>query len=158
MNALTYEKLSKIVRRFDPSHDSDVLNDAYLATQSEEPKVLIRWAKWRANDERARLKRLRPDYLARRRYVLRVDSPEAMAATPDAKFLREERIEAVREAIRGLSAEQQQLVQMRWYDGLTPDQIAAKLARPRATIYTRLRTLIDRLAASQRLSFLANAL
>lgn len=150
MNARTYDKLSKIVRKFDPSHDADMLHEAYLATQSEEPKVLIRWAKWRANDERDRLKRLCPEYLSRRCHVKSVDVPETI-------FLREEKIEAVREAIRSLSVEQQQLVRMRWDDGLTPDEIAVKLERPRSTIYTQFRTLRDQLTASRQLSFFANA-
>ncbi len=151
MNDQTYYAMSKAVSRFAPSHDCDVLHDAYVETQSESPIVLVGRAKWRACDERDRLARLRPEYLRRCRHVPLMDAP-------DTEALRKEICAVVQAVIHDLPQQQQQLARMRWWDGLEPDEIAQKLGRPRATIYTQLRRLGERLAENCRLVSLSSPL
>jgi RNA polymerase sigma-70 factor (ECF subfamily) len=72
--------------------------------------------------------------------------PRSSAAGDDT-LVRRETIERVREALRNLSAAQQQIVRMRIYDGKTFAEIAQELGIPLGTALGRMRAALKNLRA-----------
>jgi RNA polymerase sigma-70 factor, ECF subfamily len=70
---------------------------------------------------------------------------KSVAESADAALLRAETVERVRQAIGGLSAEQQQVVRMRIYDDKTFAVIAAELGIPLGTALGRMRAAMNKL-------------
>jgi RNA polymerase sigma factor (sigma-70 family) len=66
-------------------------------------------------------------------------------ARPDTTLEGEDNAAALRAALTQLPAEQQKLVQLSYYEGLSQSEIAAKAALPLGTVKSRLRLAFNRL-------------
>ena len=75
----------------------------------------------------------------------RESAGESVGESADAQLVRAETVERVRQAIGGLSAEQQQVVRMRIYEDKTFAVIAAELGVPLGTALGRMRAAMSKL-------------
>jgi RNA polymerase sigma-70 factor, ECF subfamily len=73
------------------------------------------------------------------------ESPAPRTPDPSEKILVDERCGQVQNALAQLNAEQRQVIEMSFYDGLSHSQIAAKLDKPLGTVKTYIRQGLIRL-------------
>src|SRR4051812_25306874 len=95
---------------------------------------------------------------ARRRREAREQGNRRLAALgkhaaerPDERLIRTETIEAVRQALEGLPAEQRRVVWARMYEDKTFAEIARESGLPLGTVLTRMRLALEKLRRSVRL-------
>lgn len=87
----------------------------------------------------SRLRRNRPDT----REVMEKDV--VVAGNVETELAQKQMMGKVQAALNGLSAEQQQAVQLAYFEGLTHSEIAARTGDPLGTVKTRLRSAIESL-------------
>lgn len=136
MNETEYKSMAGIVRHFSPARDADELHDAYVETGSEDPRVLLGRARFRALDERRRRKRSDPEKLA-----VGYRTPDSCNVDPSVEIDRSELRQQVREALETLRPSDRALARLLWWEQLTVPEIATALQCSRGAIYSRLRRL-----------------
>ncbi|MBI2478076.1 MAG: sigma-70 family RNA polymerase sigma factor [Planctomycetia bacterium] len=107
----------------------------------------------RANDERRRAKRRKPEFLAARCKFLReshggCDDPVAVAQA-------NERRDIVSSVIECLPTRRKQIATLHWLEGLDAKEIAERESKPVQTVYSQLRALKSKLEANSLLRSIA---
>src|ERR1700682_2684483 len=142
-----------LIRRVlrDPEAAAEVLQEVFWQVGREAPQYdpkrgspeawLVMRAKTRAID------RLRSIRRRDRTFVAPVD--EAVASAPDHPTenpgVAAERRGLVRSALDGLPEPQRRVVELAFFEGLTPSEIASRLGEPLGTVKTRARLALERL-------------
>jgi RNA polymerase sigma-70 factor (ECF subfamily) len=107
--------------------------DTYRAALGSPAGWLVGIARNRAID------RLRMNAV-RRRAVEQVTTPAPPTQTPESQASMSERQRGVRAALASLPAEQRDLIEHAYFEGLTQSELAARFDLPLGTIKTRVRT------------------
>lgn len=140
LSAKSYRRLATTASRCSPTRDADFLHEAWIETRGDDTRSLLWRAKRRALDERRRQKRQSVEYY-RSRSEWR-NSPD-----PIHEVLRNETRAIVRQAVESLPAAQAKVVRLRFWQDLSPKEIARRLRIPLPTVYSRLRLANAKLMA-----------
>ncbi|RMG36962.1 MAG: sigma-70 family RNA polymerase sigma factor [Planctomycetota bacterium] len=137
-----YQRLCDRARRLSPNGGVDAVHDAFLETHCFGLEHFEARAHLRVKDQYRKrqrdLQRLIPRDLTQCDIAdLAPDPPEAVA--------RREQIAVIRSALRKLSPNYRQVVELRFFKDLPPAEIAKLVGVPVKTVYTRLRRAIERL-------------
>ncbi|QDU39644.1 RNA polymerase sigma factor [Maioricimonas rarisocia] len=144
MDRESYRKLFKHTSSDDPQRDADSLHDAYIETGAEDLEKLRRYARYRAVDERRRIRRHTADSPTEQ---LKAGGRDC---DPCDNAERKEYRQRVADALMLLKPEQRELAIALWWHELKPTEIACRLNVCVKTVYRRknalcavLRTLLD---------------
>jgi len=138
-----YDRFAKTASRWSPTRDADFLHAAWLETGGRDARCLLGRAKRRALDERRRQKRHSAGYY-------RARCEHRAPPDPTQQAIRDETRAIVRREIARLPPAQATTIYLRFWQGLSPKQIARRLRIPLATVYSRLRLATAKLAEQLR--------
>lgn len=137
-----YQRVCERVRRASATRDVDAVHDAFLETYRSGLEYFEARACLRAKDQ----------YRKRRRDLQRLISWNSThsevadsAHDPQQTVAQREQITLVRRGVRKLSPNYRRVVELRFFEDLSPAEIANLLGVPVKTVYTRLERAIQRL-------------
>lgn len=130
----------------DPEAAEDVAQDALLTAIERPPRDGARWKSWLSTVTRRRAYRHLRDQDRRRRKLESVPAPDT-PEPPDSIAARRAVLGRVTSAVHDLEDVYLEAVLLRYFEGLTPTEIAKRLDVPLATVSSRLQRALVKLRA-----------
>ncbi|HLU48570.1 MAG TPA: RNA polymerase sigma factor [Planctomycetota bacterium] len=132
----------------DESTADDIIQDAWVARLERSPRQIRSERSWLSRVVRNRASRVRRNALRVRRREGMAARREAVDLTPDAIVERAELHRAVVDAVLDLAEPYRSTLLLRYFEDLTPEEIAARDRAPVATVRTRIHRALERLRVS----------